>query len=90
MAEAALRRLLKHHKYHRRSFDEIKYHLHGFDEDELRKLLIRSGAVRMRSAQKGDVREWWGLVGRNTDHLEAVFGGRPPTRGWSLLPRRRG
>ena len=46
------------------SFLEIEKRLGGFEDNELRKILIRAGAVRF----EGD-NELWGLLSRNTDDL---------------------
>jgi hypothetical protein len=58
MAEAAIHAMFfENERWPRRSFDAIRERLGGFEDDELRKLLIRSGAVRRESNGK----EWWGL-----------------------------
>lgn len=64
-AERAARKLLEYTKWKRRTFDTLKYHLGGFDDDELRKILIRAGAIRFQD----DV-ETWGLLERNKIELE--------------------
>lgn len=74
MAEAAIRRLLQHPTWRRRSFQEISYHLPGFAADDLRRLLVRAGAVRMQSSNTNDSRELWGLLERNRDHVKDSFG----------------
>ena len=66
MAEQAVRTLLQHKKWQKRSFDEIKRRLGGFGEDELRKILVRAGAV---SFEGKDGVELWGLVSRNEPNL---------------------
>ena len=48
MAEQAAKSLLENPKWQKRSFSEIKKCLGGFDENELRKILVRSGAVRFQ------------------------------------------
>ncbi len=45
MAEAAVKRLLESPKWKKRSFEEIKRRVGGFDDNELRKVLVRAGAV---------------------------------------------
>lgn len=62
MAEKVVNRLLNDEKWQKRSFEEIKKRLGGFEDDELRKLLVRSGAVRF---EKNDGSELWGLIERN-------------------------
>ncbi|MCX4233836.1 hypothetical protein ACH4Y0_08680 [Streptomyces sp. NPDC020707] len=69
MAEAAIRRLLMHTDFKKRTFGVIKKRLgDGFDDTELRKLLVRAGAVRLPDP-RGEDRELWGLVERNTNEL---------------------
>ncbi|WP_447763392.1 hypothetical protein [Sphingopyxis panaciterrae] len=61
--ETAIRALLNDGTYSIRSFDKIKYHLHGFDDDnELRRYLIRAGAVRFTM---NDSSEGWGLLDKH-------------------------
>ncbi|WP_327713716.1 hypothetical protein OG912_38135 (plasmid) [Streptomyces sp. NBC_00464] len=67
MAEAAINRLLKHAEWPYRSLDRIRKEIGGFDDTELRRLLVRSGAVRLpNDPELGEV---WGLVKRNKDAL---------------------
>ena len=66
MAEEAIRRLLNHKEWEKRSFDEIKRRIGGFDDDGLRQLLVRSGAVRFYG---NDDVEFWGLIERNKVHV---------------------
>lgn len=66
MAEQAAKALLEHEKWKMRSLDEIKKRLGGFEDNELRKILVRAGAVKF----EGDGgRELWGLVSKNKDKL---------------------
>ena len=66
MAEEVAKALLEYEQWRKRSFDEIKKRLGGFGDDELRKILVRAGAVRFEG-QKG--KELWGLISRNKDAL---------------------
>jgi len=66
MAEQAAKKLLESPKWEKRSFDEIKKHLAGFDDNELRKILVRSGAVRFEGENS---KELWGLISRNEGSL---------------------
>ena len=66
MSEQAAQALLQHEKWRKRSFHEIKKGLGGFGEDELRKILVRAGAVRFEGE---DGLELWGLVSRNKVNL---------------------
>ena len=66
MAELAAQALLQHEKWKKRSFHEIKKRLGGFEDDELRKILVRAGAV---SFEGEDRLELWGLVSRNKQNL---------------------
>lgn len=68
MAEQAVKSLLENDKWKKRSFTAIKSRLGGFTDDELRKILVRAGAVRF-SATDGKDKELWGLLSRNTDEL---------------------
>jgi hypothetical protein len=49
-----------------RSFRVIRHHLGGFGEDELRKILVRSGAIRFMSKSGYEL---WGLLERNRSKL---------------------
>lgn len=66
MAEEAAKALLENEHWQKRSFEEIKKRLGGFDDDELRKILVRAGAVRFEGPEK---KELWGLISRNKDAL---------------------
>jgi hypothetical protein len=66
-AESAARELLESKKWQMRSFTKIKDRLGGFDDDELRKVLVRAGAVRF-TGKNGE--ELWGLLTRNGTNLE--------------------
>jgi len=65
-AERVARELLTHEAWGLRSFKVIAHHLGGFDCDELRKVLVRAGAIRFKS--KGG-KELWGLLDRNLERL---------------------
>ena len=66
ISEQAAQALLQREKWQKRSFHEIKKRLGGFGEDELRKILVRAGAVRFEGE---DGLELWGLVSRNKVNL---------------------
>ncbi|GMU68246.1 MAG: hypothetical protein AMXMBFR37_05790 [Steroidobacteraceae bacterium] len=66
MAEQAAKALMEREDWKMRSFDEIKRRLGGFSDDELRKLLVRAGAVRFEGT---DGKELWGLISRNKEKL---------------------
>ncbi len=66
MAEQAIHSLLSE-GFPKRSFAAIKKRLRGFDDNELRKLLIRAGAVCFEG-QAG--KELWGLQDRTKNDLE--------------------
>lgn len=66
MAESAVKALLENETWKKRSFDEIKKRLGGFEDDELRKILVRSGAIRFEGA---DNKELWGLISRNLEDV---------------------
>lgn len=70
MAENVARNLLDHPKAPYRSFRILRHHLGGFDDDELRRILVRAGAIRTKSKSG---HELWILVDRmreqtNTDN----------------------
>ena len=59
MAENTAKHFLSHKSYTDRSFDVLQKHLGGFEDDELRKILVRAGAVR---TYREDGTEWWRLL----------------------------
>lgn len=68
-AAGAVRSLLGEDRFKLRSFELLKRRIGGIrDDDELRRLLLRSGALRFQS-RTGE--EQWGLRERNTDRLDA-------------------
>lgn len=82
MAEQALVGLLDHADWTLRSFERISKHVGGFDDDELRRMLVRAGALRFESSNGVEL---WGLRHRNLDRLKT---GRPAPLGTrkSLTP----
>jgi hypothetical protein len=66
MAEKVAKDLLSNEKWKQRSFDTIKKRLGGFEDDELRKILVRAGAVRFEGSN-GE--ELWGLIYKNETAL---------------------
>jgi len=66
MAEKVAKDLLSNERWTKRSFEEIKKRLGGFEDNELRKILVRAGAVRFEG---GDGTELWGLIGKNESSL---------------------
>lgn len=70
MAEQAVRVLLEHKDWELRSFRAIKRHVGGFEDNELRKLLIRAGALTFwQNRGAPGEKEMWGLRTRNEDRL---------------------
>jgi len=63
-AEGAIRHLLQLTELPYRSFPMIRHHIGGFEANELRKLLVRAGAVRFMAA---DGTELWALRDRVID-----------------------
>jgi hypothetical protein len=61
-AETVAKALMSDAEWRWRTFEVIKHHLGGFEDDELRKLLVRAGAIRA-TAKGGE--EVWGLLERN-------------------------
>jgi hypothetical protein len=68
VAEQVARQLLGSEKWRKRSFKAIKQRLGGFEDNELRKILVRAGAVRFEESKNQD-RELWGLLSRNKNDL---------------------
>lgn len=66
MAETALKSLLSNEKWKKRSFDEIKKRIGGFEDEELRKILVRSGAIRFYTSENDEL---WGLISRNLEDI---------------------
>jgi hypothetical protein len=85
-AERVAHKLLMNPRWQWRSFETIQHFLGGFEENELRKILVRAGAIR---ATGKDGVELWGLIDRNEDHEEStvnvdVSSCRPVEwKGWS-------
>ena len=67
MAEETARHFLSHKSFTDRSFDTLRNHLGGFDDDELRKILVRAGAIRVF---RDDGSEWWRLLSRMEEFIE--------------------
>jgi len=57
--DIALTKFLNHVKFKRRSFKFMSQKLGGFDDDELRRMLVRNGAVRSYGKNN---EEWWELL----------------------------
>ena len=68
MAEQAIQHLLEHRKWELRSYDQIKARIGGFEDDELRRLLVRAGALRFKGKDGGEL---WGLRSRNSERLNS-------------------
>jgi hypothetical protein len=67
MAEDTARHFLGHKSFTDRSFETLKMHLGGFEDDELRKILVRAGAMRV---YRDDGSEWWRLLSRMDEFIE--------------------
>ncbi|GAB3259666.1 hypothetical protein [Chitinimonas naiadis] len=67
MAEETARHFLSHKSFTDRSFDTLQQHLGGFEDDELRKILVRAGAIRL---VRDDGSEWWRLLSRMDEYIE--------------------
>jgi hypothetical protein len=67
MAEETARALLSHKAFIDRSFETLQRHLGGFEDNELRKILVRAGAMRV---YRDDGSEWWRLVSRQEEFIE--------------------
>jgi len=64
MAEKTALHFLNHKGYTDRSFDLLSKRLGGFEDDELRKILVRCGAVRYI---RKDETESWRLLSRSEE-----------------------
>jgi hypothetical protein len=73
MAEDTARHFLSHRGYTDRSFETLRKHLGGFTDDELRRILVRAGAIR---EYRADGSEWWRLLERMDEYI-ASRAGRP-------------
>lgn len=67
MAESTVRHFLSHKSYTDRSFSTLKNYLGGFEDDELRKILVRAGAIR---TFRDDGSEWWRLLSRMDEYID--------------------
>ena len=67
-SERVARELLMDKDWTLRSFEILSHHLAGFGDDDLRKVLVRAGAIRFTSKQGKEV---WGLLDRNLHLLGA-------------------
>jgi hypothetical protein len=67
MAEETARHFLSHKSFTDRSFETLRNHLGGFSDDELRKILVRAGAIRV---YREDGSEWWRLLTRMDEYIE--------------------
>lgn len=67
-AEQTALHFLSVKNYTDRSFDTLKKHLGGFEDDELRKILVRAGAIRNF---REDGSEWWRLLSRNEEYIKS-------------------
>ena len=64
-------KFLSHENWRMRTFKTIKYHIAGFEDNELRKILLRVGAVRFEDQAGIEV---WGLYDRVKDLLDNEYG----------------
>jgi hypothetical protein len=71
MAEEAARHFLSHEGYTDRSWEVLRKHLGGFEDDDLRKILVRAGAIR---TFREDESEWWRLLSRNPERATRLAG----------------
>ena len=73
MAERTAKHYLKHKRFTDRSFKTLKKYLGGWDNepDELRKILVRAGAIRTyRTENNGNETEWWTLLSRVPEKIK--------------------
>ena len=67
MAESTAKHLLERDEWTDRRFDTIKKYLGGYQDEELRRVLVRAGAIR--TYDENDV-EWWTLLERISEKME--------------------
>ncbi len=67
MAEETARHFLSHNSFTDRSFETLQNNLGGFSDDELRRVLVRAGAIRIF---RDDGSEWWRLLSRMDEFIE--------------------
>lgn len=66
MAETTAQHFLKHQGYTDRSFDLLSKRLGGFEDNELRRILVRAGAIRYI---RNDGTEFWRLLSREPEAI---------------------
>jgi hypothetical protein len=71
MAEETARHFLSHKSFTDRSFETLQKNLGGFNDDELRRILVRAGAIRV---YREDGSEWWRLLSRMDEFIEKKNG----------------
>jgi len=67
IAETTAKHFLNHKSYTDRSFEILQKHLGGFEDNELRKILVRAGAIR---TYREDGTEWWRLLSRMDEFID--------------------
>lgn len=74
MAERTARHFMNHKGYTDRKFVTIKKYLGGWDndEDELRKILVRAGAVRIYRKEENEEVEYWTLLKREAERIKNI------------------
>jgi hypothetical protein len=73
MVERTAKHFLKRKDFTDRNFETLKKYLGGWDndEDELRRILVRAGAIRtIREEQNGSKTEWWTLLSRIPEKIK--------------------
>jgi hypothetical protein len=73
MAEETAKHFLSHKSFTDRSFETMQKVLGGFSDDELRRILVRAGAIRVF---RDDGSEWWRLLSRMDEFIEKKNGER--------------
>lgn len=67
MAENNVKHFLTQKSYTNRYFETIQKQVVGFEENELRKILVRAGAIL---TYRFDGSEWWRLLSRMDEYIE--------------------
>lgn len=69
MAEETARHYLMSERWTDRSFEMLRERLGGFEDDEIRRILVRAGAVRFVRENQS---EWWRLLERTPEAAERL------------------
>jgi hypothetical protein len=80
--ESVVHKLLTHPAWKQRTFEEIQSRFDGYAEGQLKRILVQAGAIRFT---RGGA-EYWGLIERNRDVLDARDAVRPLRKTTDEIP----